>query len=80
VRVLASTTSLIGEGFDAPGLASLVLANPIKWSGRLIQTVGRILRPSPGKQARVIDFVDCEEPVLMASYKSRQSAYKQLAP
>jgi superfamily II DNA or RNA helicase len=79
VRVLASTTSLIGEGFDAPGLASLVLASPIKWSGRLVQTVGRILRPSPGKQARVIDFVDELEPVLLASFKARQRIYKKIA-
>jgi superfamily II DNA or RNA helicase len=79
VQILASTASLIGEGFDAPGLASLVLACPIRWSGRLVQTVGRILRPSPGKQARVIDFVDELEPVLLASFKARQRIYKKIA-
>ncbi|MGX9364508.1 DEAD/DEAH box helicase [Desulfoplanes sp. PS50] len=79
VKVLASTTSLIGEGFDAPGLATLVLACPIKWSGRLIQTVGRVLRPSPGKRARVIDFVDELEPVLLASFKARQRVYREIA-
>lgn len=80
IRLLASTTSLLGEGFDCPGLAVLFLCSPIKFKGRLIQVAGRILRPQKGKRPRIIDFVDCEEPVLMASYKSRQSAYKQLAP
>jgi superfamily II DNA or RNA helicase len=79
VQILASTTNLIGEGFDAPGLATLVLACPIRWSGRLVQTVGRILRPSPGKKARVFDYVDELEPVLLASFRARQRVYKRFA-
>ncbi len=52
INILISTMQLIGEGFDAPGLSTLFLATPIKFSGRLKQVVGRILRPADGKQAR----------------------------
>ncbi|PID71497.1 MAG: helicase [Desulfobulbus propionicus] len=58
VDVLASTIQLIGEGFDCPGLTTLVLATPIKFEGRLLQVVGRIMRPAPGKKALVLDYVD----------------------
>ncbi|MDO5675037.1 MAG: helicase-related protein, partial [bacterium] len=56
LSVLFSTLSLIGEGFDASGLSVLVLASPVKYKGRLQQTVGRVLRPQGGKQPLVIDF------------------------
>ena len=75
VRILASTTSLIGEGFDCPGLATLFLCSPVKFSGRLIQVVGRILRPQDGKRPRMYDYVDCLVGVLKASAKARQKVY-----
>jgi superfamily II DNA or RNA helicase len=74
--VLISTTSLLGEGFDAPILNALFLTTPIKFSGRLIQIVGRILRPSKGKQPRVYDFRDPLTPVLRFSGFSRDKVYK----
>ncbi len=45
VAVLVATLQLIGEGFDCPGLSTLILATPIKFEGRLLQVVGRIMRP-----------------------------------
>ncbi len=74
VEVLVSTVQLIGEGFDCPGLASLFLTTPIKFSGRLLQVVGRILRPSPGKTARVHDYIDVEVGVLMRSADIRRQS------
>jgi superfamily II DNA or RNA helicase len=74
VAVLVSTVQLIGEGFDCPGLASLFLTTPIKFSGRLLQVVGRILRPSPGKIARVHDYLDVEVGVLMRSADIRKQS------
>jgi superfamily II DNA or RNA helicase len=77
VNVVIATVQLIGEGFDCPGLSSLFLATPIKFSGRLIQVVGRILRPADGKKPRVYDYQDPVGP-LFASAKSRGRVYKEM--
>ncbi len=58
IQVLISTLQLIGEGFDCPGLTTLFLTTPIKFTGRLLQVVGRILRPATGKEPKVFDYVD----------------------
>ncbi|MDD5759846.1 MAG: DEAD/DEAH box helicase [Desulfobulbaceae bacterium] len=78
VKILISTLQLIGEGFDAPGLTTLFLATPIKFSGRLKQVVGRILRPGEGKHATVYDYVDDQVGVLKHSASERQLTYLQL--
>jgi len=75
VAVLVATLQLIGEGFDCPGLTTLVLATPIKFEGRLLQVVGRIMRPAEGKRARVIDYVDENIPVLQRSAASRRKIF-----
>jgi superfamily II DNA or RNA helicase len=77
-QVLVSTLQLISEGFDCPGLASLFLGTPVKFSGRLLQVMGRILRPMEGKQARVFDYID-RVGVLRASARTRQRTYNKLA-
>jgi len=74
IKILVATIQLIGEGFDAPGLASLFLATPIKFSGRVLQTIGRILRPEKDKKALVFDYLD-PVGVLEASARSRQKIY-----
>lgn len=76
VQVLVSTLQLIGEGFDCPGLSTLVLATPIKFEGRLLQVVGRIMRPAEGKRARVIDYVDALVPVLRRSAAARRTVFQ----
>ena len=59
VKVLCATGQLIGEGFDCRELSTLFLATPIKFNGRLLQYLGRVLRPAPGKdKARVYDYLD----------------------
>lgn len=74
-RVLIATISLIGEGFDAPNLSALFMTTPIKFSGRIIQTVGRILRPEKGKVPRVYDFRDDNVKVLLYSGFHRNKVY-----
>jgi DNA or RNA helicases of superfamily II len=73
--VLIATVQLIGEGFDCPGLSTLVLATPIKFEGRLLQVVGRIMRPTEGKEALVIDYVDEAIPVLRRSAAARRAVF-----
>ena len=81
VKVLVATGQLIGEGFDCKGLSTLFLTTPIKFSGRLIQYLGRILRPAPGKdKARVYDFIDVNVGVLLASARQRQRVYQLYQP
>lgn len=76
VKVLIATGQLIGEGFDCPDLSTLFLATPIRFSGRVMQYLGRILRPAQGKaRARVYDYVDLRVPPLAAAAKARQRVY-----
>jgi superfamily II DNA or RNA helicase len=76
VRILIATGQLIGEGFDHSGLSTLFLATPVRFSGRVLQYLGRILRPSQGlKRARVFDYVDIHVPTLVAAAKARQRVY-----
>jgi superfamily II DNA or RNA helicase len=76
IRVLVATGQLIGEGFDCRELSSLFLATPIRFSGRVVQYLGRVLRPAPGKQkARVFDYLDVKVDVLVAAARARQRVY-----
>jgi superfamily II DNA or RNA helicase len=76
VKVLIATGQLIGEGFDCPDLSTLFLATPIRFSGRVMQYLGRILRPAQHKAgARVYDYVDVKVAPLMAAARSRQRVY-----
>lgn len=77
-KVLVATSQLIGEGFDLKKLSSLFITTPVKFSGRIIQYVGRILRTDSGKDKAIIyDYVDVNG-VLQASFKSRQYAYSEM--
>lgn len=77
VKVLIATGQLIGEGFDCPNLSTIFLTTPIRFSGRVIQYIGRVLRPAPGKkQARIFDYVDVHVGVLVAGANARQKIYR----
>jgi len=76
IQALVSTIQLIGEGFDCPNLSSLFLTTPIKYVGRLIQVVGRILRPAAGKKPVIYDFADHQVGVLRASANARKQVYE----
>jgi superfamily II DNA or RNA helicase len=75
IKVLISTLQLIGEGFDCPGLNTLVLSTPIKFEGRLLQVTGRIMRPSENKKARIIDYIDIHIPALRRSAAARRKVF-----
>ena len=76
VKVLIATGQLIGEGFDYRDLSTLFLATPVRFSGRVIQYLGRILRPAPGKErARVFDYVDVHVEPLIKAARSRRKIY-----
>ena len=79
VEVLVSTVQLIGEGFDCPGLSSLFLATPIRFQGRLLQVVGRILMPHDDKRPVVFDYVDKRVGVLQAQAVARDRALQEVS-
>jgi len=77
--VAVATRSYIGEGFDCPILDTLLLAAPVAFRGRLVQYVGRILRPYPGKHtAEVHDYHDVLTGVLASSLAKRAPGYISL--
>jgi superfamily II DNA or RNA helicase len=78
VQVLVATLQLISEGFDCPGLTSLFLTTPISFEGRLLQVIGRIMRPAKMKQARVYDYLDASVPVLAKSARIRHNILRKI--
>ena len=77
-QVLVATLQLIGEGFDCPGLSSLFLTTPITFEGRLLQIIGRIVRPAVNKQARVYDYIDEAVPALRRSANIRRKVFESM--
>ena len=76
IKVLVATGQLIGEGFDCKNLSTLFIVTPIRFSGRVLQYLGRVLRPAPGKnKALVYDYVDVQVDILKAAAASRQKVY-----
>jgi superfamily II DNA or RNA helicase len=77
--VLLATASLIGEGYDLPRLDTLFLAMPLSFKGRLIQYAGRLHRSHADKrEIRVYDYLDEGNPLTMAMFRRRSSAYQQM--
>ncbi len=77
--LVVATGSYVGEGFDCPALDTLFLAAPIAFKGRLVQYVGRVLRPAPGKTVvEVHDYHDADTGVLASSLRKRAAGYTSL--
>lgn len=78
IPAVCATGQLIGEGFDCKGLSTLFLGTPIRFDGRVLQYLGRILRPAPGKTEAVLyDYVDTNIGPLRAAARARARTYKQ---
>lgn len=79
IKILIATGQLIGEGFDCKNLSCLFLTMPIRYSGRIIQYIGRVLRPKKGKdKATIYDYFDKSVKCLYGGMKARQKEFKKL--
>jgi len=79
IKILVATGQLIGEGFDCPNLTTLFLATPVRFSGRVLQYIGRVLRPAPGKErAKIVDYIDINVEVLVSAARAREKVYQRL--
>jgi len=77
--VLVATGSFLGEGFDCPPLDTLFLAFPLAFKGRVVQYVGRVLRPTKSKMSiEVHDYVDENVPVLARMHSKRLPGFAAL--
>jgi len=71
------TTGLLGEGIDVSGWGHLILASPISGEGRLLQGIGRVIRPSEGKEfGYVTDLIDLH-PLPRSSARKREAIYNE---
>ena len=78
-EILVATASFLGEGFDCPALDTVFFAFPIRFKGSIVQYVGRVLRPLPGKTRVIVhDYVDIEVSVLARMYSERARGYASL--
>jgi predicted helicase len=67
------------RGFDCPALNTVFLVFPMKFKGRVVQYVGRVLRPYPSKTSiEVHDYVDVGVPVLAYAHTERCAGYASL--
>lgn len=57
LRVLTNV-DMVGEGYDLPACETLIICTRTKSFPRYRQWVGRIMRPSPGKIATLIDLTE----------------------
>ncbi|OQY58441.1 MAG: restriction endonuclease subunit R [Desulfobacteraceae bacterium 4572_88] len=79
VKVMIATGQLVGEGLDCKDLSTLFIATPIRFSGRVLQYLGRVLRPAQGKKgARVFDYADTRVGPLKAAAFARQRVFETL--
>lgn len=70
-------TKIVGEGCDLISVDTLILGSVGQATSGTIQKLGRILRPSPGKEfAVLIDFDHKDSKFLSKHYKARKKIYK----
>lgn len=75
-RVVISTGSYIGEGFDDSRMDTLFLATPVSWKGRLTQYAGRLHRLHDGKkEVRIYDYLDSNVAVCEKMFEKRREGY-----
>lgn len=76
IKYLLASYNLARQGLDIHILSNLFLATPVKDFAVVVQSVGRIQRPFPGKEiACVYDYVD-DVGMMLGFYTKRRTIYR----
>lgn len=76
IKYLLASYNLARQGLDIHILSNLCLATPVKDFAVVVQSVGRIQRPYPGKDKAVVyDYVD-DVGMLLGFYTKRRAIYR----
>ena len=76
-KLTIGTTSLLGEGLDVSAWDTLIMGAPISSEIKLLHAVGRIVRPSKGKEKAVVYDLKDECGFSGASFNKRFAIYKK---
>lgn len=76
-KLTIGTTSLLGEGLDVGDWSVLIMAAPISSEIKLLQAIGRVVRPSEGKELAVVYDLKDDCGFAGASFNKRMDVYKR---
>lgn len=76
-KITVGTSSLLGEGIDVAVWGTLIMASPISSEIKLLQCVGRIVRPAKGKEIALVYDLNDEHALSGASFNKRFEIYKK---
>jgi superfamily II DNA or RNA helicase len=76
-KVTVGTTSLLGEGLDVSCWAKLIMGAPISSEIKLMQAIGRIVRPDHGKERAFVYDLKDDCGFSGASFNKRMEIYKK---
>lgn len=76
-HITIGTSGLLGEGIDVSGWEILVMGSPISSEIKLMQAIGRCVRPAPGKEKAIIYDLRDDCAFAGSSFKKRFEIYKK---
>lgn len=77
--LIIATGQYLGEGFDCPEIDTLFLAFPVSFKGKLVQYVGRAMRPYEGKTSVLVyDYKHSQVAILNRMHQRRRKTYRSL--
>ncbi len=76
-QITIGTTSLLGEGLDIASWSVLVMAAPISSEVKLMQAVGRVVRPASGKEKAIVHDLRDDSAFAGSSFNKRFEIYKK---
>ena len=76
-KITIGTTGLLGEGIDVASWSNLIMGSPISSEIKLLQAIGRVVRPGVGKENALIYDLRDDCAFSGASFNKRFKIYKK---